>query len=132
MRNVSILVAIGVNQEGYRQVIGVEEGAKEDKEGWTNFLRYLKLRGLKGVRFFTSDKCPALIEVLADFYPEALWQRCVVHWYRNVLTAVPRGKAKDVAAMVQAIHAQEDLKGAGARPFQRAESHGSGLFHREG
>jgi putative transposase len=53
--------------------------------------------------------------VLADFYPEALWQRCVVHWYRNVLTAVPRGKAKEVAAMLKAIHAQEDLSAARAK-----------------
>jgi len=115
VRNVSILVAIGVSQEGYREVLGVAEGAKEDKESWTNFLRYLKDRGLKGVRLFTSDKCLGLIEVLADFYPEALWQRCVVHWYRNVLTAVPRGKAKEVAAMLKAIHAQEDLEAARAK-----------------
>lgn len=112
VRNVSILVAIAVNREGYREVLGVAEGAKEDKESWTNFLRYLKDRGLKGVRLFISDKCLGLIEVLADFYPEARWQRCVVHWYRNVLTAVPRGKAKEVAAMLKAIHAQEDLEAA--------------------
>jgi len=99
VRNVSILVAIAVNQEGYREVLGVSEGAKEDKESWTNFLRYLKDRGLKGVRLFISDKCLGLIEVLADFYPEARWQRCVVHWYRNVLTAVPRGKAKETGRL---------------------------------
>ncbi len=67
---------------------------------------------MKGVRLFISDKSLGLIEVLADFYPEACWQRCVVHWYRNVLTAVPRGKAKEVAAMLKAIHAQEDLEAA--------------------
>jgi putative transposase len=112
VRNVSILVAIAVNREGYREVLGVAEGAKEDKESWTHFLRYLKDRGLRGVRLFISDKCLGLIEVLADFYPEARWQRCVVHWYRNVLTAVPRGKAREVAAMLKAIHAQEDLEAA--------------------
>jgi transposase-like protein len=112
VRNVSVLVAIGVNQEGYREVLGVAEGAKEDKEGWTRFLRYLKDRGLKGVRLVTSDKCLGLVEVLGDFYPEALWQRCVVHFYRNVLTVVPRGKAKEVAAMLKAVHAQEDRKAA--------------------
>jgi putative transposase len=112
VRNVSILVAIGVSREGYREVLGVAEGAKEDKESWTNFLRYLKDRGLKGARLFISDKCLGLVEVLADFYPEARWQRCVVHWYRNVLTGVPRGKAKEVGAMLKAIHAQEDLEAA--------------------
>jgi len=56
-----------------------------------------------------SDKCLGLVESLADFYPEAKWQHCTVHFYRNVWTAVPSGKVKEVAAMLKAIHAQEDL-----------------------
>jgi putative transposase len=112
VRNVSILVAIGVDQDGYRQVLGVREGAKEDKESWVGFLRPLKKRGLSGVRLFVSDKCLGLVESLADFYPEAKWQRCVVHFYRNVFTAVPKGKVKEVAAMLKAIHAQEDREAA--------------------
>ena len=112
VRNVAILVAIGVNKEGYREVLGVAEGAKEDKESWMNFLRYLKGRGLKGVQLITSDKSLGLIEVLGDFYPEALWQRCMVHFFRNVLSVVPRAKAKEVAAMLKAIHAQEDREAA--------------------
>jgi transposase-like protein len=59
-----------------------------------------------------SDKCIGLVESLADFYPEASWQRCTVHWYRNVWSLVPKGKVKDVAAMLKAIHAQEDLEAA--------------------
>jgi transposase-like protein len=112
VKNVAVLVAIGVDQEGYRQVLGVTEGAKEDAESWRNFLRHLKERGLAGVRLFVSDKCLGLIEALVEFYPEASWQRCVVHWYRNVLTAVPTGKAREVAAMLKAIHAQEDRQAA--------------------
>ena len=112
VKNVSVLVAVGVDQSGYRHVLGVREGAKEDKESWTNFLRYLKGRGLKGVRLVVSDKCLGLVESLADFYPEAKWQRCVVHFYRNVFTAVPKGKVKEVAAMLKAIHAQEDREAA--------------------
>ena len=112
VKNVSILVAIGVDQDGYRQVLGVREGAKEDKESWTGFLRHLKSRGLNGVRLFISDKCLGLVESLADFYPDAEWQRCVVHFYRNVFTAVPKGKVKEVAAMLKAIHAQEDREAA--------------------
>ena len=50
---------------------------------------------------FISDKCLGLIEVLGDFYPQARWQRCVVHFYRNVLTVVPRGKVREVMAMVK-------------------------------
>ena len=112
MRNVSVLVAIGVDAEGYREILGVAEGMKEDQESWKNFLRHLKERGLKGVRLVISDKCLGLVESLADFYPEAKWQRCVVHFYRNVFTVVPRGRAREVAAMLRAIHAQEDRASA--------------------
>ena len=57
VQNVSVLVAVGVNDEGYREILGVAEGSREDKESWSNFLRYLKERGLKGVRLIVSDKC---------------------------------------------------------------------------
>ena len=112
VKNVSVLVAVGVNQQGYREILGVAEGAKEDKASWSTFLRYLKERGLKGVRLFVSDKCLGLIESLGEFYPKALWQRCVVHFYRNVFTVVPKGKVREVAAMLKAIHAQEDRREA--------------------
>ena len=112
VKNVSILVAIGVNREGYREVLGVAEGAKEDKASWTAFLRYLKGRGLKGVELIISDKCLGLIESLGDFYPKAKWQRCMVHFYRNVFTLVPKGKVREVAAMLKAIHAQESRQEA--------------------
>ncbi len=112
VKNVSVLVAIGVAQSGYREILAVSEGAKEDKASWTEFLRELKERGLKGVELIVSDKCLGLVENLAEFYPEAKWQRCVVHFYRNVWTAVPTGKVKEVAAMLKAIHAQEDAAAA--------------------
>jgi putative transposase len=112
VKNVAVLVAIGVDQDGYRQVLGVCEGAKEDTESWRQFLRHLKERGLKGVRLVTSDKCLGLVEALGEFYPEADWQRCMVHWYRNVASAVPKSKVKEVMAMLKAIHAQEDREAA--------------------
>lgn len=112
VKNVAVLVAIGVDQEGYRQVLGVAEGAKEDAESWRQFLRHLKQRGLRGVRLLTSDKCLGLVEVLGEFYPEAAWQRCMVHWQRNVASAVPRSKVKKTMAMLKAIHAQEDRPAA--------------------
>jgi len=121
VKNVSVLVAIGVSQSGYREILAVSEGAKEDAASWTTFLRELKDRGLKGVELFVSDKCLGLVENLADFYPDALWQRCVVHFYRNVWTAVPTGKVKEVAAMLKAIHAQEDAKAAKEKALQIVE-----------
>jgi putative transposase len=112
VKKVAILVAIGVDSDGNREILGVCEGTKEDLESWRNFLRHLKERGLKGVRLIISDKCLGLVEALGEFFPEAQWQRCVVHWYRNVFTAVPKGKVKAVAAMLKAIHAQEDRQAA--------------------
>jgi transposase-like protein len=112
VRNVSILVAIGVGEDGYRDILGIVEGSKEDKEGWSGFLRSLKKRGLKGVKLVISDKCLGLAESIGDFFPEALWQRCTVHFYRNVFSVVPNGKMKEVAAMLKAIHAQEDFQEA--------------------
>ncbi|MGI9241656.1 MAG: IS256 family transposase [Verrucomicrobiales bacterium] len=112
VKNVSVLVAIGVDADGYREVLGVAEGAKEDRDSWTRFLRYLKGRGLSGVRLIVSDKCLGLVESLAEFYPEADWQRCTVHFYRNVWSYVPKSKVKVVAAMLKAIHAQEDREAA--------------------
>ncbi len=112
VQNIAVLVAIGVDQDGYREILGVSEGEKEDKESWLAFLRHLKKRGLKGVRLCVTDKCLGLIEALSETYPEALWQRCVVHFYRNVFTVVPRGKIREVVAMLKAIHAQEDKEAA--------------------
>jgi len=121
VKNVSVLVAIGVAQTGYRQILAVSEGAKEDKTSWTRFLRELKERVLKGVKLFVSDKCLGLVENLAEFYPEASWQRCVVHFYRNVWTAVPTGKVKEVAVMLKAVHAQEDAQAAREKAAQVVE-----------
>ncbi len=108
VKNVAVLVAVGVREDGYREILGVMEGAKEDTESWRGFLRHLKQRGLRGPQLFISDKCLGLVESLAEFYPQAAWQRCAVHFYRNVFTVVPKGKVKEVAAMLKAIHAQED------------------------
>jgi transposase-like protein len=112
VRNISVLVAFAVNGEGYREIIGVAEGAREDKAGWSSFLEHLKRRGLSGVELFISDKCMGLVESIAEFYPAARWQRCVVHFYRNVFSVVPKGTVREVSAMLKAIHAQENREQA--------------------
>ena len=121
VQNISVLVAIGVNSEGYREILGVAEGSREDKESWSNFFRYLKERGLNGVKLVISDKASGLVEVLGDFFPEAKWQRCVVHWYRNAFVKCPYKHAKSVAAMLKAIHAQEDKEAARQKAILVAE-----------
>ena len=112
VQNVSVLVAIGVSTSGFREILGVAEGSREDTESWRQFLRYLRGRGLEQIDLVVSDKSLGFLEALGEFYPEAKWQRCVVHFYRNVLHAVPRGKAKEVALMLKAVHAQEDKEAA--------------------
>jgi len=108
VRNVSLLVAIGVTSEGFRDVLGICEGAKEDKSGWSSFLRQLVDRGLSGVELIISDACRGLIESVAEYLPHARLQRCTVHFYRNVFSHVPAKKVRDVAHMLKAIHAQEN------------------------
>jgi transposase-like protein len=112
VQNVSVLVAIGVNSSGFREILGVAEGSREDGESWRQFLRYLRERGLERIKLVISDKSLGLIEALGEFYPTAKWQRCIVHFYRNVLHAVPHGTSKQVALMLKAIHAQEDKEAA--------------------
>jgi len=112
VKNVSVLVAIGVDQEGFRCILGVQEGHKEDRAGWSGFLEHLKGRGLKGVRLIVSDACMGLVESVAEYYPDSDWQRCTVHFYRNAFSHVPRGKLRQVSAMLKAIHAQESREAA--------------------
>lgn len=112
VKNVSVLAAIGVDEEGYRRILGVQEGHKEDKSGWLGFLKQLKNRGLSGVRLVVSDACLGLVEALGEVFPDADWQRCAVHFYRNVFSHVPRHKVREVAAMLKAIHAQENRQAA--------------------
>jgi putative transposase len=121
VRNVSLLVAIAVNNEGYRDILGICEGAKEDKAGWSAFLKHLKERGLKGVQLIISDACLGLAESAAEFFPDAAWQRCIVHWYRNIFSHVPSTRVREVAAMLKAIHASEDVAAARAKALQVIE-----------
>ena len=115
VRNISVLVAIGVGTDGFRQILGVTEGEKEDLEGWRSFLCHLKERGLKGVRLIISDACRGLVESVGEVFPQSQWQRCAVHFYRNVFSHVPNGKVAEVARMLKAIHAQESRKTAQAK-----------------
>ena len=110
--NVSILVAIGVNEDGYREVIGAAEGMKEDAESWRSFLVWLRERGLDGVRLIVGDKCSGMCNSVAEVFPEAKYQRCTVHFYRNIFSVTPRKHMSEVTRMLKAIHAQENKDAA--------------------
>ena len=110
--NVSVLVAIGVDEEGYREVIGAAEGMKEDKESWRSFLVWLKSRGLDGVKLVVGDKNLGMCESVHEVFPDAKYQRCTVHFYRNIMSSVPRNRIREVTMMLKAIHAQESKEAA--------------------
>lgn len=120
IQNVSILVAIGVNQDGCREIIGAAEGMKEDKDSWKSFFVWLKERGLKGVRLIVGDKCLGMLESIPEVFPDAKYQRCTVHFYRNIFSATPRNRMKEVAMMLKAIHAQECKEAAREKAEQVA------------
>ena len=108
--NVAVLVVIAVNGEGYREVLGAAEGMKEDKASWVSFFQWLRGRGLEGVKLIVGDKCMGMLEAVGEVFPEAKYKRCVVHFYRNIFSVVPKSKVKNVAKMLKAIHAQESKK----------------------
>lgn len=120
--NVSILVAIGVNGDGRREIIGCAEGFTESKDSWREFLLWLKCRGLSGVRMVTGDKCQGMVGALEEVFPQASYQRCTVHFYRNVFSKVPKQKRTLVARMLKAIHAQESREAAMAKADEVAAS----------
>ncbi len=102
VKNIAVLVAIGVNEEGYREVLGVSEGFKENYDSWLAFIRWLMSRGLKGVQMVISDKCIGLVDAINECFPQAYWQRCTVHFYRNIFSVTPKRRLKDVAVMLKA------------------------------
>lgn len=108
--NVAILVA--VNQDGFREVIGAVEGMKEDTSIQGNFFQWLRERGLNGIKLIVGDKCLGMLEAVGEVFPETKYQRCTVHFHRNIFSAVPRSKVRLVAKMLKAIHAQESKKAA--------------------
>jgi transposase-like protein len=113
--SMATVVAVGVNTNGWRQVLGVDVGPSEDRAFWTAFLRSLVRRGLKGVVLVVSDAHEGLKQSVAKVLHGAAWQRCRVHLMRNLLATVPRSAAGAVAAIVRTIFAQPDHASAMAQ-----------------
>lgn len=121
IQNVSVLVAIGVNEEGSREILGAAEGLKEDRQSWKNFFIWLKSRGLQGVRLIIGDKNLGMLESIPEVFPDAAYQRCTVHFYRNIFSVTPRKKMRVVSLMLKAIHAQESKAAAREKARQVAD-----------
>jgi transposase-like protein len=118
VENVSVLVAIGVRVDGHREVIGVTEGMKEDATSWRNFITSLIARGLRGVRMVTGDRCAGLVNTVGELLPQARYQRCMVHFMRNVLSKVPPRHARWADDALKAIFAMESRGSALAKAEQ--------------
>ena len=112
VENVSVLVAIGVDDTGHREVIGVAEGMKEDRASWEGFLRSLIERGLKGVRLVVGDRCAGLVSTVNAMLPDARYQRCMVHFMRNVLSKVSHRHMTWAAGALKAVFAMESRDAA--------------------
>jgi transposase-like protein len=91
VRSTTVMLAIGIGEDGQREILGLETAFSETEEGWRRFIRGLKERGLSGVELATSDAHPGLIQALKESFPGLIWQRCQAHFRRNVLDQTPSG-----------------------------------------
>lgn len=106
----AIVVAVGIAADGRREVLGFDVGDSENEGFWTAFLRSMKTRGLGGVQLVMSDAHSGLKKAIATVFQGASWQRCRVHFMRNVLSVVPKGSQDMVASIIRTIFAQPDAE----------------------
>ena len=105
--SVAAIIAVAVNTDGRREIIGLKIGSSEAETFWSSFLRALVRRGLKGVKLVVSDAHEGLKHAIAKGL-HATWQRCRVHWMRNALAHVPKGQHTIVAAALRQAFLQPD------------------------
>ena len=94
---------------------------KEDRENWRSFFVWLKERGLTDVHLIIGDKNLVMLETISEVFPDARYQRCTVHFYRNIFSVTPRNKMKAVVLMLKAIHAQESKEATCEKAIQVVE-----------
>jgi putative transposase len=109
IRSQAVQIAIGINDEGRRQILAVELANRESQTSWKDVLLELKSRGLRGVEFVVSDDHPGLKRAIAEVIPEAVWQRCYVHFLRNALDHLPRKAVDDCLQELRWLYDRRDL-----------------------
>lgn len=124
VRDVALLVAVGVSDEGYREVLAVEAAAGERSETWRGLLQGLVERGLRGVRLVISDDHESIKQAVRVELPSAAWERCTVHFQRNVLAHVPQAEAKVVASDLKPVFQAARRETAEALAASFAERYG--------
>jgi len=105
----AVLIAVGVDEDGRRQILAVELANRESRSSWRDFLSGLKARGLAGVEFVVSDDHSGLVQAIREVLPEAAWQRCYVHFLRNALDYVPRKVDDDCLQELRWIYDRRKL-----------------------
>jgi len=118
----AVVVAYGVNTDGYREVLGLEVGVSESETFWTDFLRSLVKRGLRGVELVVSDDHKGLVKALTRTLDGASWQRCYVHFLRNVHGRVAKSQAGMVTEAIRTIFSQPNGTEARAQLRRVADS----------
>lgn len=103
----SVLLACGINAEGFREILGMQVATAESTASWTGFFRDLKARGLDIVGLITSDTHCGIQHAIGDVFPDASWQRCRTHYAKNLSEVVPKSEWKWVRTMFQSIFDQE-------------------------
>jgi putative transposase len=109
IRSQAVQIAIGINEEGRRQILGVELANRESRTSWKDMLLELKSRGLRGVEIVVSDDHSGLKRAIAEVIPEAVWQRCYVHFLRNALDHLPRKAVDDCLQELRWLYDRRDL-----------------------
>ncbi len=104
--NVHALIAVGVNADGHREILGIDVATAEDGAGWLAFLRSLIARGLSGVQLVISDAHAGLVDAIGAVLPGASWQRCRTHYARNLLSQVPKSAQPWVATLLRTVFEQ--------------------------
>ena len=112
---VHALVATGVNNDGHREILGVQVTTSEDGAGWLAFFRDLTARGLAGVKLVTSDAHAGLVNAIAATLPGASWQRCRTHYAANLMSATPESSWGWVKALLHSIYDQPDAESVHAQ-----------------
>lgn len=107
-----LLIAVGVNEEGYREIIGFQVANSESETTWSNFFESLKDRGLKDIRLVTSDNHKGLVKAIHQQFQGSSWQRCQTHFSRNMLDQTPKGRQPEMKESLRELYEAPDLDSA--------------------
>ena len=102
-------IAIGITEKGNREIIGLDLSDRESEYSWSNFFEYLKSRGLSGLKMIISDAHKGLVKAIKETFVNVIWQRCHVHFLRNILSKVPKKNTDEFRTYIKALFKIQDI-----------------------